>query len=184
MKLLLLLLALIQAVSFKLQASEALSDRQKIVGMLNHAAKTNNIELVKEYRKYGGNLNIQDEKGYSPLIYAAYYGHDDLVSYLIAQGAEPCLEDKRGNTALMGAIFKGNLKSAYILMNSECSIQHENKAKQNALMYAALFDRKEIVKALMKKGLKANQKDHSGESAISLAEKQMNHSMLEILQSK
>ena len=181
MRFVFLLVIMMSSNMLSARATDKSPDQLKIIAMINKAAKTNNLELIKEYKKYGGNLNVQDEKGYSPLIYAAYYGHDDLVTYLIHEGANPCLEDKRGNTALMGAIFKGNLKSAYVLMKSKCSINHKNKANQNALMYSALFDRKEIAKELMKKGLKPSQKDHQGESAISLAEKQMNQSMLELL---
>ena len=54
-------------------------------------------------------LNIQDENGKtqliqatwsSDLIYAAYYGHTDIVKYLLTKGANKDLVAKKGETAL------------------------------------------------------------------------------------
>ncbi|EQC43786.1 ankyrin repeat protein [Bacteriovorax sp. Seq25_V] len=48
-------------------------------------------------------------------------------------------------------------------------------------MYAALFDRKDIVRELMKNGASVNETDLEGRSASSLAREQGNFSMLEVL---
>lgn len=149
---------------------------------VNYAAKTNNIELINEYIRLKGNINIKDQKGYTPLIYAAYYGHETLVNILLKNNADPCAKDKRGNKALMGAIFKGNLSVAYRLMKSDCVINQKNNVNQTALMYASLFNRKEIVKELIKKGEKPTAKDINGNSAIEVARKQFNNDMVKLLQ--
>ncbi len=159
----------------------AYSYSEELVKKVNYAAKTNNIELINEYIRLNGNLDIQDSKGYTPLIYAAYYGHNKLVNVLLKHKANPCLKDKRGNTALMGAIFKGNISIAYKLMNSKCVINQKNNANQTALMYASLFGRKEIAKKLLDKGESALEKDQNGFNAIEVAKRQHNTEMLKLL---
>ncbi|EQC51580.1 ankyrin repeat domain-containing protein [Bacteriovorax sp. DB6_IX] len=155
--------------------------KYRIIEKVNHAAKTNNLELIHEYIRLKGNLNIQDEKGYTPLIFAAYYGNEEMVELLLKNKANPCVKDKRGNTALMGAIFKGNLSIAYKLMNSECAIHQKNNANQTALMYASLFNRKELARELIAKGQNPKFKDNHGVSAIDVAKKQYNNEMVELL---
>ena len=46
------------------------------------------------------NINVQDSKGYTPLITACQYGHLALVAFLVSRGANLELEDKNGDTAL------------------------------------------------------------------------------------
>lgn len=138
---------------------------------------------MQEYIRLGGDLNVQDNKGYTPLIFAAYYGHTEMVNLLLENKANPCIKDARGNTALMGAIFKGNISVAYKLMNSDCVVNQKNNANQTALMYAALFDRQEIAKKLIEKGEAVSDTDINGNSAIEVAQKQFNDKMVEVLKS-
>lgn len=70
------------------------------------------------------------------MILAAYHGQSDAVERLLAAGANACVQDKRGNTALMGAIFKGELKIARRLLATECNPDQRNQAGQTAAMYA------------------------------------------------
>lgn len=175
---------LIMATTLFISLISISSGKETLAEKVNRAAKENNVALMKEYIRLGGNLDIQDKKGYTPLIFAAYYGHEKLVSLLLKNNANPCLKDSRGNTALMGAIFKGNVKVAYKLMKSSCTISQKNNAKQTALMYASLFGRKEIAKELMAKGSSAKEVDANGESAITVAKKQMNGEMVQVLENE
>ena len=98
--------------NYKSEWSKPKTTKEKLNDMVLRAAKSDNKALIDEYIKLGGDLNIHDEKGYTPLIFAAYYGHASMVETLLDAGANPCLEDKRGNTARMGAVFKGKFRIA------------------------------------------------------------------------
>ncbi|MGA9222657.1 MAG: ankyrin repeat domain-containing protein, partial [Pseudomonas graminis] len=73
------------------------------------AAREGRQDMLNEFINAKFDLNVQDEKGYTALILAAYHGQQSTVTQLLNAGADPCAKDLRGNTALMGAIFKGEL---------------------------------------------------------------------------
>lgn len=55
----------------------------------------------------GADVNATNERGSTPLLEAARYGHNDIVRVLIAAGADVKAKDKDGKTALMLAV-QGN----------------------------------------------------------------------------
>ncbi len=89
---------------------------------------------------------------------------------LLAAGANACTQDKRGNTALMGAIFKGEVRIARRLLSSDCNPDQRNAAGQTAAMYAGLFKRTALLEALAAKGANLDAQDPLGNTAARLAE--------------
>lgn len=69
----------------------------------------------------------------------------------------------------MGAIFKAELGIARRLMQADCPTDQRNAAGQTAAMYAALFQRTELLEALRRKGADLDLKDAMGNDAHSLA---------------
>lgn len=136
------------------------------------AAREGNGDRLGAFIEAHFDLNIQDEKGYTGLILAAYHGHQAAVEQLLAAGADPCAQDTRGNTALMGAIFKGELSIARRLINAHCSPDQRNRNGQTAAMYAALFQRQDILDALAAKGADLKAQDAMGNSVEGLAQGQ------------
>jgi ankyrin repeat protein len=55
----------------------------------------------------GAEVNAKDDRGSTPLLEAARYGHNDIARMLIANGASFKAKDKDGKTALMLAV-QGN----------------------------------------------------------------------------
>jgi len=52
----------------------------------------------------GADLNATNERGSTPLLEAARYGHEDICRVLIAAGANLKAKDNDGKTALMLAV--------------------------------------------------------------------------------
>jgi ankyrin repeat protein len=126
------------------------------------AAREGRQDMLGEFINARFDLNVQDDKGYTALILAAYHGQQATVTQLLAAGADPCAKDLRGNTALMGAIFKGELSIAQQLVAANCAPDERNNAGQTAAMYAALFQRKDVLNALAAKGADLNATDAMG----------------------
>ena len=53
-----------------------------------NAAEQGNIEAVKKHLADGVGVNKKDKGGYTPLHWAAFRGHKEVVELLIAKGAE------------------------------------------------------------------------------------------------
>ena len=53
-----------------------------------NAAEQGNIEAVKKHLADGVDVNKKDKGGYTPLHWAAFRGHKEVVELLIAKGAE------------------------------------------------------------------------------------------------
>ena len=64
-----------------------------------------NTDMVKSLlASPGADVNATNERGNTPLLEAARYGHEDICRMLIAAGANLKAKDKDGKTALMLAI--------------------------------------------------------------------------------
>ncbi|MEO1624133.1 MAG: ankyrin repeat domain-containing protein [Bacteroidota bacterium] len=56
-------------------------------------------------------INQKDQRGFTPLILACYNDNLGLARLLLDRGANVDAVDAKGNTALMGVVFKQNLPS-------------------------------------------------------------------------
>jgi uncharacterized protein len=76
---------------------------------LLRAAREGNADTVKALLSSpGADVNTTDERGSTPLIEAARFGHDDVARALLAAGADTKARDGDGKTALMLAVQGGN----------------------------------------------------------------------------
>ncbi|TMO63507.1 hypothetical protein CWC18_08280 [Pseudoalteromonas aurantia] len=66
------------------------------------------IEHLKALLKYNPNLNVVDDTGASPLIYAASIFQYDAALILLRNGADPFIEDKYGLT--LKKVIKENIR--------------------------------------------------------------------------
>ena len=55
---------------------------------LLQASRKNDSEQVKKLIKAGADVNARDENGYTPLLFAAFWGYTEIVEKLIKAGAD------------------------------------------------------------------------------------------------
>lgn len=115
---------------------------QELVALFFAAAKTDQQEVIAEFIQHGFPVDIQDQQGYTALMLATYYGHHNVVSQLLAAGANRCLRDKRGHTALMGAIVKAEWSIARQLNQQDCDAeQHDALTAEQFAQYFGQLDK-------------------------------------------
>lgn len=149
------------------------------------ASREGDISYLSDYISRGGDLNVRNEKGYTPFILSTYNKQLEFAQLLVESGADACAVDYSGNSAYMGVAFKGNVDVAkWLLDNTTCSVNHQNYAGQTALMMAALFDRETLVSLLIDHGADADVRDRQGNSAVTLAQGQGLTRIIDLVQFK
>lgn len=138
------------------------------------AARVGRVDILQALYEAHYPIDNQTSSGYSAVILAAYDDQPDALRYLLSIGANPCLGDRNGNTALMGALYKGHAEVAHILLDARCPIDQTNNAGETALSFATLFGRLDFLPAIVAQGADINHVDIHGGTALAVALKQGN----------
>lgn len=156
-------------------AVSASVDAEKMQNYLFETARAGDAVLVREIIDAGAQIDARNADGHTALILAAYHGRGSSVDALLAAGADPNIGDRRGNTALMGAIFKGEEAIVLrLLREPRTAIDARNAAGQTAAMFAALFGKDAVIDALAARGADFSLADAAGQTAQKLALQQGN----------
>ncbi len=90
----------------------------------------------------------QTVPGWPPLVYAAFGGHSEIVTYLLENGADIDASSEGGMTALMAAARNGHLAVARSLMAAGADVARRTDRGDNALDIAQRTGNTEIVELL------------------------------------
>lgn len=145
------------------------------------AARAGRTDILSALHHAGYPLDRQNHAGYTAVILSAYDNQPQALEYLLDAGANACLGDSNGNTALMGAIYKGYNATAKRLLAAHCPLEQRNNAGETAVAFAALFGRTDILLALANEGADLNARDARGQTPIMIADAQGNQAMASLL---
>ncbi|PTO73663.1 ankyrin repeat domain-containing protein [Vibrio splendidus] len=121
---------------------------QSLVGLFFDAARIGNNDVIDAFVSQGFPVDQRNNQSYTALMVAAYQGNRETVGLLLDSGANACLQDKRGNTALMGALIKREIGIAKDLYQAECSPELRNKAGLNLKEFAEIYGQSNVLKSL------------------------------------
>ncbi|MEZ9672083.1 ankyrin repeat domain-containing protein [Vibrio lentus] len=121
---------------------------QSLVGLFFDAARIGNNDVIDAFVSQGFPVDQRNNQSYTALMVAAYQGNRETVRLLLDSGANACLQDKRGNTALMGALIKREISIAKDLYQAECSPELRNKAGLNLKEFAEIYGQSNVLKSL------------------------------------
>ncbi|MCY9843412.1 ankyrin repeat domain-containing protein [Vibrio caribbeanicus] len=136
--------------SFNLLAAETQVEKeyQDLVELFFDAARMGNNEVLETFVPQGFPIDQRNNQSYTALMVAAYGGKEESVSLLLDLGANACLQDKRGNTALMGELIKREIAIAKDLYQADCSPELRNKAGLNLAEFAKIYGQSEVLQSL------------------------------------
>lgn len=120
------------------------------------AARSGETAVLQEFLQAGFPVDLPNEGSYTALMIAAYQGQSNAVNVLLKAGADACIRDKRGHTALMGAMIKAEWQIAKQLYaidcdkgnNAEATDAITDKSQMTAAQFAEKFGQTEKFKAL------------------------------------
>lgn len=118
------------------------------------AASIGDLGLVHRLLQQGANVDLQNESGWTPLMYAAHYGHYNVVKMLIDYGANVNITEKiQGRTPLMLAASCGHTRCIEVLITlGAADIDMTDTQGHNAAYYAihSGHGRNKIIAKLLK----------------------------------
>ncbi|MBX2874661.1 MAG: ankyrin repeat domain-containing protein [Saprospiraceae bacterium] len=133
---------------------------------LMEATVRNDPGLVRWLLDNGANLHQRDTLGDTPLNWASFYGHEDLVSLFVDRGADWSISSKQG-TAVDIALHRGHQHLIQYFINNGAGEEIDLAAKE--FLTAVANGDIETVKTSLRAGISPNQKDALGSPALLLA---------------
>ena len=135
------------------------------------AARTGNIEAVKQHLAAGTDVNAKSVSGGTALHMAAWKGHKYLAELLIAKGADVNAYADNHATVLHQAATGGHKEIIELLIAEGADVNaKEDEYGITALHETSANGSKEVAELLISKGADVNAKDVDGETPLDAAE--------------
>lgn len=131
-----------------------------------------NMKKVVEFIKTDPSVvNGFSEDGWTPLHLAAYFGHKELVSFLLESGADLHIRAKNENenTPLQAAIANKQTELVAFLIEKGSDVNVMQSGGWTGLHEAALLGNEEIIILLLKNGANKTIKKNDGKTAYDIA---------------
>ncbi len=126
--------------------------------LLLDAATAGDIDMLKLFYEYGAKINTHNDNKDTPLTSAAYFGHKDVLLFLLDHGADVDIEvyNKQGQNALFCAIYNKRYKCVEVLLKYGANIESLVYNNATALLWAIYKEDLQMVKLLLSYGANVN----------------------------
>jgi ankyrin repeat protein len=127
--------------------------------------------------------SMPDDQGYTPLHYAAYFGHVEAARYLLGIGADLAAIslDPLRSQPLHAAASSGHLEIATMLLQAGADSNAEQTAQWTPLHSAAAGGHAEIAALLLRSGSDPSRQSASGATPLALAEERGHTAVVAVL---
>ncbi|CAE7565340.1 ANKRD50 [Symbiodinium pilosum] len=140
---------------------------QKLFGLIDSGDQAAVLESLDQ--QFGGDPNVADEAGTTPLLVAAKEGKVEIVQALMEKKADLMMADVDGDNPLMVAIAQGHMEIVNNFMAADdrgMDLDASNKIGQTPLIKAAKKANIECVKMLLAAKCNPNGKTKDGKTAL------------------
>ncbi len=145
------------------------TDLQSLPGVeytpLHVVAENNRVEAAEFLLNHGVDIDAKDERGATPLMWAARAGKSQMLRFLLKQGAKPSIKDHANQTAFIMAVDKEFVKSVEELA-PYCRMELDT-----ALLYAAAEGRFHVIDILTSYGASVYTRFDGGLTPLMMAAK-------------
>lgn len=123
--------------------------------LITIATNNNSFEIVQMLLNRGLNINVTDEKGYTPLCIVADKENVKIVKLLIEHKADVSIKTNSGKTALMIAVFKKNVEIRNLILE-EIRKKNQVNVKTKELITCIYTKNVSKVKECLNNGARIN----------------------------
>jgi len=124
------------------------------------AAENGDLSSLRSFIKEKFNINIQDNQGWTPFMFALFSHQKEISELLLKEGVNINLKTKNNWTALMFALRYKQMEIARLLIEKGAKINVQNNDLWTPLMFALCYDHGDIAGLLISKGADINVKDN------------------------
>jgi ankyrin repeat protein len=136
------------------------------VGALFSAAEAGDVVSLSRFVDAGLNVDMLDERQWTPLMIAASNGHAEMVGVLIAGGAHINHVDTAGYTPLHWAALNGHAAAVELLLSQRADVNAYSVHGWTALLQAVTRGRADVVKILLERGADVNAAADDGSTPL------------------
>lgn len=148
---------------------------------LHYAAERDLTDSIKVLVDHGGDINIADNYGFSPFLWAVVAGGGNAVAMLLGMGADVNSTSVDGKSALAWAACLGRTWMASLLLREGASVSGNGNTQSVPLEEAATFGNTHLVLELLSYGGDLNYRDRDGWSAIHWAAEEGHDEVMRLL---
>lgn len=123
---------------------------------LHTACSIGQYTVVSECIRSEVDLNRKNVGGWTPLMYAAYIGHDNIANLLLEAGVNVNATTDKGLSPLMLAASCGNESIAYFLLQQGAELEMKDYRGWTALFHCTSTGHQQMVKFLLDNNADAN----------------------------
>lgn len=128
------------------------------------------MDICEDFLEAGMDINSRDSAGTPMLCIAARSGKQEIIEWLVKNGAEiDAISKDRGYSAVMDAVWKMNPEIVELLIKLGANLNFVSNDGQTALIVATGSSNSKICEMLVKNGADPCFKDHMGMSALDYA---------------
>lgn len=152
---------------------------------LADAAQTGQVARLRELLGHNRDFaTMPDEAGYTPLHYAAYFGHLDAARYLLEIGADVASVsmDPLRNQPIHAAAGSGHLEILRLLLDHGADAGALQTGQWTPLHAAAEKGHAAVVGLLLERGAAPRARSVSGATPLSLARERGHQAVVSMLQ--
>ena len=138
---------------------------------LHKAAREGDADRVRELLDAGADVNARNADKqrlqYTPLHWAAYYGHLEIAEILISRGADLDADDPYYSTPLYLAVEEGHPEVVEFLISKGAKVNVKSSSSGYTPLHRAAGGA--VALMLLEKGAKVNARDNDGKTALDQA---------------
>lgn len=151
--------------------------------VLREAALNGDISSIRQLTDAGVDINLNDEEGRTPLMFAAFNGHHEIVALLLEKGAFVDMHDSFNRTALLYAATGPFPETVELLLKHDADPNVvDNDEHFTPLMHAAAEGNIQVVRILLEHGARKDLTDIDGDNALSFAQENGHDKIVAILE--
>ena len=148
------------------------------------SVEDNNQNAVQIFMTCGVDLEVRDERNWTPLMVAAFNGNLELALLLIKCGSRLSTRDKTGYTPLHWAAYNGHIDMVKMLLEKGAEVDFPSQFGWTALMQAATRGQLLVCAYLLFRGADVNASSTDGWTSLHKAANNGHVEVVKLLLSK